>query len=343
MIMHSVLNYERRKMIFSDLSTIALCAFLVIMMAFLGWVGWNYQRFPMTQIERLTKQEQTIQNLLHSDDIGEEEDLLYAIQNEITSLRFSYEQDEPIFVSDQFLYESLLLDAAQAGIVIDQSRTNAEIHLETERLKKMEQMNVEVLSSPYALNVVNLIVLLLKSGFAYGFLIIYLIYCAYVFGWEMDTSAYISLFTCGVSRRTIILAKMIRCMETLGIGILQFCLFFGFLAILIPFGNINMPILFDNHIWLSIQLVGQLGLNCIFVFLFLTMIEMVLIVFFLKQEMIVLGSFAIVLIGIFIHPKFIPISLIQSNDVVSMFVKGGLSVTLALFAWFWIKRKDLVV
>ena len=70
---------------------------------------------------------------------------------------------------------------------------------------------------------------------------------------------------------------------------------------------------------------------------------MILYVWFLKQEMVVLGSLAFALLGVFIHWQLIPISLIQTNDVFSLLTKGGVTVALVWFSWFWIKRKDLIV
>ncbi|WP_290146229.1 hypothetical protein [uncultured Dubosiella sp.] len=342
MAMRSVLDYERRKMSVSYFSLVALCISLVVMIAFLGWTEWNHRRFPSLQVERLTKQSQTVQNLLHGD-AGEEIDRLYAIQNEITSLKFAYEQGEPILVSNQLAYESLLEELAKAGFSIDSSRTKEQIHLEIRRLKRMERDGIEMVQSPYALNAINLILLFLKSGFSYGLLIVYLIYGAYVFGWELDMSSYIPLFTSGAGRRTILLAKMIVCLKTLGIGTLFVVLCVGLFFVLLPFGNGNMPTVFDGRVWTTTQLVGQLALNSCFVFLFFTALEMILYVWFLKQEMVVLGSLAFALLGVFIHWQLIPISLIQTNDVFSLLTKGGVTVALVWFSWFWIKRKDLIV
>lgn len=60
MAMRSVLDYERRKMSVSHFSLVALCISLVVMIAFLGWTEWNHRRFPSLQVERLTKQSQTV-------------------------------------------------------------------------------------------------------------------------------------------------------------------------------------------------------------------------------------------------------------------------------------------
>ena len=344
-VMRNLIAYERKKLAFTKIPIFTIFAIIGITLLFWGWLKVMDINWPKTQIEQLTKQEKEVQNLLKIPDLSDP-DPLYKLQNAISELRCAYQNKGEAAVSLKSDYETCLLNAKQNGFSVGNNRTEEEIHLEIQRLEKMESMGIEIFPSPYELSFINGLYLFFFGKFIFGFLLIELLYAGYVIGWETESNTYIPLYTSKASRTSILCAKLIVCIQSVAKGMIIAAILFGIGGLIFGRGCFDLPVIFHNKLWSEGNLLIQLVVNALLVFVFCIECEAGLYALFFRQTIMIPGGIIIGLIGLFSSGvpllRFFSIALVQTNTLTQFLCKIGILVLLFWLSVGKLKRKDLI-